>query len=236
MTTIWTALLVFTALHMHIAHAVIAGPAAVAAVNSTSQQAPKSLSTKGRLIIDPSTGKRFKLRCASWSGAQEKWYVPNGLWAQHRDVITKQVGRPQHGVWCGGCGLCAAAITGDSVTFHQSCSFAELLSGTSWGSCIMWFSFVSSCAMCVAYLLLLLLLLPTGCFNGPQLHQIGVVCGSCPGAKLRQGGSKGACRGTESKHRPCGQVSSTPTAPNYSACKAVHSAEGGAMWQLTCRE
>lgn len=92
MTAVWTAVLVFTALHMLTAHAVVAGPAAVAAVSK--QQAPKSLSTKGRLIIDPKTGKRFKLRCASWSGAQEKWYVPNGLWAQHRDVISKQVGQP----------------------------------------------------------------------------------------------------------------------------------------------
>jgi hypothetical protein len=90
MTTVWLDILVFTALHMHIAHAVVAGPAAAAAVSK--QQAPKSLSTRRRLIIDPSTGNRFKLRCASWSGAQEKWYVPNGLWVQHRDVISKQVG------------------------------------------------------------------------------------------------------------------------------------------------
>lgn len=34
--------------------------------------------------------QRFKLRCASWSGAQEAGYVPSGLWAAHRSEIAAQ--------------------------------------------------------------------------------------------------------------------------------------------------
>ena len=60
-------------------------------VKQQATQLPKWLSTRGRHIIDGSTGERFKLRCASWSGAQEKWYVPSGLWAQHRSVIAGKV-------------------------------------------------------------------------------------------------------------------------------------------------
>jgi endoglucanase len=45
------------------------------------------LSTRGRIFVD-TTGARVRLRCASWSGMQEKWYVPSGLWARHRRVIA----------------------------------------------------------------------------------------------------------------------------------------------------
>jgi hypothetical protein len=46
------------------------------------------LHTAGRNFVD-ATGARVRLRCASWSGAQEKWFVPSGLWAQPRRVIAR---------------------------------------------------------------------------------------------------------------------------------------------------
>lgn len=49
------------------------------------------LKTQGRHIVDAATGQRFKLRCASWSGAQEKGYVPNGLDKQPRTLIAAKV-------------------------------------------------------------------------------------------------------------------------------------------------
>lgn len=82
-----------------------AGPAqtaaAVSAKASSSNKlpaaaAPRWLSTRGRHIIDAATGERSKLRCGSWSGAQEAHYVPNGLWAQPRSVIAQQVTTPAH--------------------------------------------------------------------------------------------------------------------------------------------
>lgn len=53
----------------------------------TTVMPPMPLRTQGRYIVD-SNGKRVRLKCASWSGAQEKWYVPSGLWAQHRSTIA----------------------------------------------------------------------------------------------------------------------------------------------------
>lgn len=48
---------------------------------------PLPLSTAGRHIVDAS-GRRLKLRCVSWSGGQEAWFAPSGLWAQHQRVIA----------------------------------------------------------------------------------------------------------------------------------------------------
>lgn len=80
------------------AAAVPAGPAQAAVPAKASSDnkspaaaAPRWLSTRGRHIIDAGTGERFKLRCGSWSGAQEAHYVPNGLWAQPASVIAQQV-------------------------------------------------------------------------------------------------------------------------------------------------
>lgn len=63
---------------------------APATTAAASTKPPAWLSTKGRNIIDGSTKQVYKLRCASWSGAQEKWYVPSGLWAQHRSSIAQK--------------------------------------------------------------------------------------------------------------------------------------------------
>jgi hypothetical protein len=49
------------------------------------------LTTRGRHIIIKATGERFKLRCASWSGGQERHGIPAGMWAQHRSAIATQV-------------------------------------------------------------------------------------------------------------------------------------------------
>lgn len=46
------------------------------------------LKTKGKHIVD-AKDKRFKLQCVSWSGAQEKWFVPSGLWQQPVNTITR---------------------------------------------------------------------------------------------------------------------------------------------------
>jgi hypothetical protein len=51
------------------------------------QLPPLPLSTRGRHIVD-AAGRRVKLRCVSWSGGQEAWFVPSGLWAQHRRSIA----------------------------------------------------------------------------------------------------------------------------------------------------
>lgn len=63
----------------------------VATATAASTKSPVWLSTQGRHIIDGHTKQVYKLRCASWSGAQEKWYVASGLWAQHRSAIAQKV-------------------------------------------------------------------------------------------------------------------------------------------------
>jgi hypothetical protein len=46
------------------------------------------LRTRGRDIVD-AAGARARLRCASWSGGQEAWGVPSGLWARPaRDIAA----------------------------------------------------------------------------------------------------------------------------------------------------
>lgn len=52
------------------------------------QLPPLPLSTRGRHIVD-ARGARVRLRCASWSGAQEKFMVPSGLWARDRVAIAR---------------------------------------------------------------------------------------------------------------------------------------------------
>ncbi|KAI8465570.1 MAG: glycoside hydrolase superfamily [Monoraphidium minutum] len=47
------------------------------------------LHARGRDIVD-SAGRRVRLRCASWSGGQEKWYVPSGMWARPRAAIARK--------------------------------------------------------------------------------------------------------------------------------------------------
>jgi len=43
------------------------------------------LRSSGRSIVR-NDGTRLKLRCVSWSGAQEKWFAPNGL---HQQPVSK---------------------------------------------------------------------------------------------------------------------------------------------------
>jgi aryl-phospho-beta-D-glucosidase BglC (GH1 family) len=61
---------------------------------SVGERVKLPLKTKGQHIVDAGS-KRFKLQCVSWSGAQEKWFVPSGLWQQPASTITtlaKQAG------------------------------------------------------------------------------------------------------------------------------------------------
>lgn len=46
------------------------------------------LHTRGRYFYD-ARGARVRLRCASWSGMQERWFVPSGMWAQDRSAIAR---------------------------------------------------------------------------------------------------------------------------------------------------
>lgn len=52
------------------------------------QLPPLPLRAEGRWIVN-ARNERFKLACVSWSGAQERWFVPSGLWAAHRDDIAR---------------------------------------------------------------------------------------------------------------------------------------------------
>ncbi|GBF94600.1 endoglucanase e1 [Raphidocelis subcapitata] len=62
--------------------------AAAAACHAAAPQLPPlPLRTSGRSIVDQK-GARVRLRCASWSGGQERWFVPSGLWAQPRGTIA----------------------------------------------------------------------------------------------------------------------------------------------------
>ena len=59
--------------------------------------ASQPFGTVGRDIVG-ANGVRLRLKCASWSGGQEKWYAPSGLWAQNRKVIASMA--KQSGLNC----------------------------------------------------------------------------------------------------------------------------------------
>jgi hypothetical protein len=65
-----------------------AGNGAAPAANATAAPPALPLRTSGRWLVD-AAGARVRLRCASWSGAQEAWFVPSGLWAARRATIAR---------------------------------------------------------------------------------------------------------------------------------------------------
>ena len=81
---VWIALLV---LWVHATARALEAPTAHAASPKFVGGITPPLHTHGRYFFD-ARGARVRLRCASWSGMQEKWFVPAGLWVQHRRTIA----------------------------------------------------------------------------------------------------------------------------------------------------